>query len=393
MELLYFFSVFFRNIKAILVASIIVALLSAATALWILPVEYKTTITFSTTMRVDQGATAEKYDPLSYIEASDRFAEAILGWFRNPIIFEEIQNRVQDRAGVHLQKVMKIRKQEKQNLNIIFNTPRQEQAGEFRKATMDYLRERVANINEISNTRLELVNESFQIEQTKQSPLLFGAVGLLAGLFIFGVFFFIYEASRGKISFKDQAEEALGMPIFFSLRKKKDAIYLAEAIARKEGVTVILDTKKKNIEIFKGVVNYLSSFLGKKTVVVDGIPTTNYLTEKFGLSDLMSRVKGFFDVVQSEDITKLPMLLSKDQPNLWFWGAGQGKTPNLAALPVLASSFTHTILYTTIQEGIYTFATENTHFVVIIELGVTNIADLKLLRSFAGDRVTAFLVK
>lgn len=393
MELLYFFSVFFRNFKTIFIASVIIAILAASTALWVLPAEYKATLTFSTTMRVDQGAAAEKYDPLSYIEASDRFAEAILGWFRNPIIFEDIQGRVQDKAGVQLEKVMKIRKQEKQNLNIIFNVPRENQAIEFKDATMAYLKERVANINEISNTTYELVNESSQIERSKQSPLLFGAIGFASGLILLGLFYFIYEATRGRVSFKDQAEDALGMPIFYSVRRKKDAMYVAEAIARKDGVSVILDTKKKNISLVKNIVTYLSEFLGKKTLIVDGIPGTNYLTEKLGLSDLMARAKGFFDSIKVEDAAKLPLLLNKDKNNLWFWGAGQGTVPNIAALPVLAKDYTHTLLYTTIQDGVYMFAASDVEFIVFIELGVTKLDDLKLLRSFAGSKITPFIVQ
>lgn len=392
MELLYFFSVFFRNIKTILASSIIIAALAASTALWLLPAEYKATLTFSTTMRVDQGSAAEKYDPLSYIEASDRFAEAILGWFRNPIIFQDIQGRVQDKEGVNLEKVMKIRKQEKQNLNIIFNTPRENQAIEFKNATMAYLKERVANINEISNTTYELVNESSQIERTKQSPIIFGAIGFISGLLLLGLFFFIFEAARGRVSFKDQAEDALGMPIFYSVRKK-DALYVAEAIARKAGVTVLLDTKKKNISLVKNILIHLSEFLGKKTLVIDGIPHANYLTEKLGLSELMARAKGFFDVVKAEDAAKLPLLLNKDKPNLWFWGAGQGTVPNIAALPLLSKEYEHIILYTTLQDGVYMFAASDVEFIVFVELGTTKIDDLKLLRSFAGNKVTPFIVK
>lgn len=393
MELLYFFSVFFRNFKTILITSLILAFLAAGTALWILPVEYKTTITFSTTMRVDQGTVGEKYDPLSYIEASDRFAEAILGWFRNPIIFQEIEGRVQDRAGVSLEKVMKIRKQEKQNLNIIFTTPREQQATEFKNATMTYLKERVANINDISNTTLELVNESFQIEKTKQSPLIFGAIGFGSGLLLLGLFFFIFEAARGRVSFKDQAEEALGMPIFYTVRRKKDSQYIAEAIARKEGVTIILDTKKKDSNLVQSILTYLSEFLGKKTLIIDGIPQSNYLTEKFGLSELMARVKGFFDSTKVEDAVKLPLLLNKDKTNLWFWGAGQGSIPNLESLSALAKHYPFTVLYTTIQDGVYTFSLPDVEFVVFIKLGSTKIEDLRLLRSFAGSNITPFIIE
>src|SRR5690606_29985704 len=130
---------------------------------------------------------------------------------------------------------------------IIFTTPREGQATEFKDATMAYLKERVANINEISNTTMELVSESFQIERSKQNPVIFAAIGFVSGLLLLGLFYFVYEAARGRVSFKDQAEDALGMPIFYTVRKKKDAMYIAEAIARKEGVTVVLDTKKKHI--------------------------------------------------------------------------------------------------------------------------------------------------
>ena len=162
MELLYFFSIVQRNFLRILIGGIVCGLLGVLFSTLVQKPAYNTTIIFQTTAKVDQTA-GKDVDPLSYFEAGDRFSEAILGWFHNPIIFDGIAKRVEGMDGGTLAKIFSIRRQEKQNINISYKVESEEKAKNLEEAIVSYMKEQVAMINKQSNSSYDMVNLDYKI--------------------------------------------------------------------------------------------------------------------------------------------------------------------------------------------------------------------------------------
>ena len=254
MELLYFFSVVQRNFLKILIGGIICGLLGILFATLIQKPAYSTTIIFQTTAKVDQ-TQGKDVDPLSYFEAGDRFSEAILGWFRNPIIFDGIAKRVEGMDGGTLAKIFSIRRQEKQNINITYKVESEEKAKKLEEAIVSYMKEQVATINKQSNSAYDLVNLDYKIEKIEPSKVMTGGYAFAFGIILFILFVFIYELAIGVVMYKDQVEQILGTKIVGKIGKN-DSAFLASYIKERAphasliGLGIPLDDIVKNTKSF-----------------------------------------------------------------------------------------------------------------------------------------------
>lgn len=383
MELIHFFSVLGRNIGKILLGSVLCALLAALLALTVVPDGYKTTITFSTGVKVDHSIGLDKYDPLSYFDSADKFADTILGWFRSPISFDEIEEKVNE-GDIHLDKILNIRKQEKQNLNIGFTLGSQELAKKVKDATMQYLDERIANINERTNTNYELVSQSYKIEKEKASPLIYALIAFGVMFLVLTVYVYLYEYISHTVSFREQIEDTLGIPLQGKIKKQRgDIEYLGEMMM-KHKTSFLIMTSKKQPEFIIKLVQYLTMNREQKILLIEGTKH-NTLRELFSLQKTIAKTKGFFDSDVSLGSVILP--ISQDLPKAHILGRGQGSSAQLKALDKLSSEYDHIIILSSFPEGMYVLEAQSSLVVPLITLGQTKIKDIRVLRELQESKI------
>ncbi len=388
MEFIHFFSLLIRNIWKILLGSIIIAAVAAIVATTVIPVQYKTIITFSTAMKVEPGANLDRYDPLSYFESADKFADAILGWFRSPITYDNISGKIDGVALPKLEQIFTYRKQEQQNLNIGFVLPTREMAEKVKDATMSHLHDRVEAINEQTNTNYDLVSESFKIEETKSNPIIFALVAFLAGFICFSLFFYFYEYAQGVASFKEHIEGALRKPLAGILKTKAggDIAYAGELLIKHKR-SYIINLAAKKPGFMTELLHYLSVVRSKKVLLIEATHD-NTLRKVLSMGDTIEKTKGFFDN-GSMELASLAMPISPDMPFAHILGRGQGDTPQLSKLDALESKYDAVILYTTFPEGMFVLDVDESFVLALVGLGKSKIQFLHILAAGISE-VTPF---
>lgn len=392
MELIYLVQILQRHAIKILIIALLAGAAGFGYVRYLMPVEYKNTIVFSTTTKVDPTRLIDaNYDPLSYFESADRFAEAILGWFRNPSVFTDLRSRVPAAKDLALESLIKVRKQEKQNLNILFSAPSKQLVEDLGKALESYLGERVAKVNEASNSSYDLVDFQSTIEESKSSSVLAGGAAF-AGTFIFlCLLFVLWDLARGVVLFPHQAEEILGTPSLGHLRHAHDVRALAALIAKVGKTALILDTHAPKEPSSLTVARETSNLLAQKTLLIEGNAGSTRLLEASGVGARMGKVKGFFDNLTAEELAKVALQLHPDNPLLRFVSSGQGSVPSTAHIASLAQAHDVAILSASLPESPYIYLLEDVLLVVVVRAGTTKRALLRHIAQIStADRVLIF---
>ncbi len=251
MELLYTFSILWRMKWKLLAGGLIGALLFAGNAIFLEQDTYKTTIILQTTTKVTE-STGSEINPLAFFEAADRFSEAMLGWFRNPIVFDELAENVDGLSGGDIANIFTIRRQEKQNLNIGYSTKEESLAEDLSTTIIAYLKDRVEQINTESNSSYDLVNITSKIETITPSTSKAGALGFALGLVVAFALFLTLEIAKGRVLYKEQGEKAVGSTSIAPI-EKGDHTYIASLLGKKTGLHIWIAPKGANLTTLRQI--------------------------------------------------------------------------------------------------------------------------------------------
>lgn len=394
MEILYFFQACKRHLKVILLISIIAAL--AVGVYWskFVSSDAKATIFFSTVMKVDSTRTNDRYDPFSYAQSADSFAEGMLGWFRNPNFFVYIKEHVPEAANLRLDRMYQIRKQEKQNLNITFQVKDKVLAQNLQEATMKYLREQIANINTQSNTMYDIINETYNITEVKYNTVLVSGVVFAAVFLLLALFFLLWEIIMGIASVREQVEDILGTTALDTVHgNNPDMGFIGNYIAKQGGFVAVAGVGKSFPGYFKKISLYLAQTLGKETIVTDVDLKNRDLAKTFGLSEHMKKMKGITDFdTATADITKISLPVEKDTALLKFIGAGTGTIPYYAFFEKNVPEHAIVLLHAVLPNDSHLFQANELSLVLFVQLGVTRLMDLKRIKKLIGDMPVALVI-
>jgi len=388
MELIYFFSFIWRNIVKILVGSCIIAVLAAGYSSVMLQDTYNSTIIFQTTTKVD--TSSGDIDPLSSFEAADRFSEAILGWFRNPIIFEQMAENVEGISGGELSKIFKIRRQEKQNLNITFNVANTQLAKELQDSITSYMNNKVASINEASNSSYELVNFDYAIDTVSPSTTRNTLFGCILGFFALSILFLMTEFFSGKVMYKELVDKEMGATSLYLPNLEKQSAYLGELLTSLGPVVALVSIGFTDAGATKQLATHLAGTDQKKTLLIDG-DISGDLTKHVIDPTSKTSFKGFFD--NQTSLEKAALVLEKQQPQLHFIGNGAGAIPSYTALGKLSDSFDAVILHTTLPGNEYFYQLKNIPVVAMVSLSQSTRMELAKLRKIRGENLTLVSTK
>lgn len=351
--------------------------------------DYKATLFLSVVTKVDDKRVNDRFDPLSYVESADRFAEGMLGWFRNPDFFKKIQTAVPDAQSLRLDKIYQIRKQEKQNLNITFQVASFELAEKLQKATMDYLRTQVQNINTQSNTTFDIINDTVTITAVKYNVLLVAGVVGASVLLLLILFFLLLEIVRGIVSVKEQVEEIFGKEAIDIISSPKaNLVYIAQhiqSVRHPSAIGFVGFSYKKSTQIFKLLVQKFAELTNNSVTLVDCALQSRNLGKIFGLSEHMKKMKGLTDLDEEQFVgSRMLLPLSKELSHIRFLAAGTGTIPQYDIL------FSHlgeekVMFFAHFPEAAHVLQLAQSHFVLFIKLGKAKIQDLKRIKHLLGD--------
>ncbi|PIV89964.1 hypothetical protein COW46_05550 [Candidatus Gracilibacteria bacterium CG17_big_fil_post_rev_8_21_14_2_50_48_13] len=392
MELIYLLQILQRHIIKVLLISLLAGAGAFGYVKYLMPVEYKNTIVFSTTTKVDPTRLIDaNYDPLSYFESADRFAEAIIGWFRNPSVFTDLRDRVPAAKDLPLDSMIKVRKQEKQNLNILFTASSKSLVEDLGTALQNYLKERVAKVNEASNSSYDLVDFQSTIEESKTSSVLAAGVAFTAVFILLCLLVILIDLLRGVVLFPHQAEQILGNTSLGKLSHIHDLRALAALLAKEGGTALIVDTHAPKEASALAIAKEASSLLAQKTVLIEGNAGSTGLLEASGVGSRLGKVKGFFDNLSAEELVKVAMQLHPEDPLLRFIGSGQGRIPSTTHIQALSDAHDVAILSASLPESPYVYLLEGVLMVVVVKVGVTKLATLRHIAQVSTtDRVLIF---
>jgi len=392
MELIYLLQILQRHAIKIVIIALLAGAGGYAYVRYLMPVEYKNTMVFSTTTKVDPSRLIDaNYDPLSYFESADRFAEAILGWFRNPSFFTDLRSRVPAASDLALESMIKVRKQEKQNLNILFSAPKKQLVEDLGKALEAYLIERVEKVNAASNSSYDLVDFQSTIEESKPSSVLAGGAAFAGTFILLCLIFLLWDLARGVVLFPHQAEELLGSPSLGHLKNPHDVRALAALLAKVGKTALVLDTHSPKEPSALMVARETSNLLAQKTLLIDGNAGSTGLLEASGVGARLGKVKGFFDNLTSEELLKVALQLHPDNPLLRFVGSGGGSIPSTGHIAALAEAHDVAILSASLPESPYIYLLEDILMVVVVRVGSTKLSLLRHIAQIStADRVLIF---
>jgi len=390
MELLFIL----KTCKRYFLLSIIISAVIAGIAgfYWknYVPADYKTTIFLSIVTKVDDKRINDRFDPLSYVESADRFAEGMLGWFRNPDFFKQIQIVVPEASELRLDRIYQIKKQEKQNLNISFQVASQNIAEKLQKATIQYLRTQVQNINTQSNTTFDIINDTVTITPVKYNTYLVAGLTGASIFLLLIILFLLLEVVRGIVSIKEQAEEIFGKEAFDELSSSNRSVAFIGNILQKDAHPIFIGflglSTKSAQNYFKQLMMYGATYLHMPLVMIDASLSTRSLGKVFGLSEHMKKMKGLTDMNEQKTTTdKLLLPLEKEYPQLKYLGAGNGKTPLYHDLLQALPENEKPVFFCELPEDAHIMQVPSISAILFIKLGSTKLHDLKRIKHLLGD--------
>ncbi len=241
-------------------------------------VQWKNNKPFETTVFLSIGSSQQPLENAQSgiyesVQAADQFSETVMGWFKNPQFIDRINASAASITDISA------RKQEKTNVVVTYSTSTKSEADKIGAVIKDQLN------NEISSYDL-MTNDHFQTAvleaSTKEKPLsllLFGIIGVLAGLVLASFALYGYEYLFRKISSPQQASEIL----------KKNAIETLKNLRPKDRSLSFL-------------VAYLHKIPGKSVQLITAGPGLTHLTGKL---EKMMKSKTFHLVDFPKDSLKI----------------------------------------------------------------------------------------
>ncbi|MBD3270765.1 hypothetical protein GF376_04520 [Candidatus Peregrinibacteria bacterium] len=144
--------------------------------------KFQSTIFVTFANQQDNEKTNLESNILDSITANDQFAESVQGWFRNPSFLDSLYSKHTNLLNISA------KKQEKQNIIIIYETLDENSAKEVKKSINELLNRQIVSFNNKSqlNFDIAIFDHHYNIINSRQYFYLLAAVifGLLAGYLV-----------------------------------------------------------------------------------------------------------------------------------------------------------------------------------------------------------------
>ena len=112
------------------------------------------------------------------IQAADAFTETIQGWFKNPVMVEQI------RSGAQYNVDFSVRKQEKQNLLVTFKTQTAEQGKKVALVTEETIRAQIGKYNRETGADITVPTSDFFSKEGTINLAVFAGMGAVMGFIL-----------------------------------------------------------------------------------------------------------------------------------------------------------------------------------------------------------------
>ncbi len=184
---------FIWRFRSLIIVGVLVITLASATAAYLTPAQYDTSISFSINRINKQETPYYQYDGYYAIQASDLFSQTVLSWFLTPSVLLEIYSKAGVDAQVKsintLTSRFKAKKYSAQNIVVTFTERDQDSAQKISQALISTIQDKAKVANQTADQKalFEIVGATPVIIQSKPSVMLIGAIGLVAGLLIMTV--------------------------------------------------------------------------------------------------------------------------------------------------------------------------------------------------------------
>ncbi len=319
MELKDYLSVFKRQIKLIIVITFVVTLTAFLVTL-IIPVSYKTSVSFLIS-RADRQKTEDyQFDGYYTIQASELFANTVVGWCKTPSITSEVYKKAGFSASEvdikDLSKKFKAKKTSSQIVEVQFIQKNEQEANNLVYALINTLEEQTNIIYQKKDQDIsfEIIASSPVLSESHPNTVLNVLIGFLSGLFFSILLAFGWEYFSKTLNSKKQIREILNIPVAGIISKKIENIlppdskeirdfqflrsYLIKDDKNLNSKKIILVTgsESDNLSLVSANLALSFAFSGKKTLLVDvNIYNNSSICNFFKCSNL----KGFNEFVKN----------------------------------------------------------------------------------------------
>ncbi len=317
MELRDYLLVLKRRIILIIAITLIVVLTTFLVSLAI-PVKYNASVSFLIS-RADRQETSDyQYDGYYTIQASELFANTIVGWCKTLSIASEVYKKADISTSEisikDLSKKFKAKKTSSQTVEVNFTQKDELEANKLVYALINTLEEQTNIIYQKKDKDIsfEIITSPPAVTASRPNVILNILVGFICGLFLSILLAFSWEYFSKTLNTKNQVQEILNIPIAGVISKKiKNLLspdskemrnfqllrsYLLKNNKDSNVKKIILITGSENEDLSLISANLALSFTysGRNTLLVDVNIYNSLLCKFFKCSE----TKGFFEFVK-----------------------------------------------------------------------------------------------
>ena len=199
MELLNFIKLGVRHKTNVFIFTVGILVITIISAFLLTP-PYKAVI-FTTIVPAAPQSSDFHYDGFYAVEASEKFAETVSGWGKNP----DLLNKISQKSGIEMGKKISVSPQKKQNLIISAMAKSNQEVIKLAEATKEVFSQELEKYNAKSKRFNFIFSDTVvKFQKVVFLALIFG--GILLGIFLGILSAYFTEFFLGKVSFDEEVE-------------------------------------------------------------------------------------------------------------------------------------------------------------------------------------------
>jgi len=184
--------IYWQAITAILILSLLAATI----------IHFNTPTLIRSTTFLSIGANDREFTNTFFnFEASDNFAETIMGWFRNPAFQSKINESTQNSL-----RNLTVKKIEKLNLSISFDQLTSENLNQNQQILNQQILSEINKYNQTTNANFTAKTDQFTTQTIKPNLIYNLLFALISTIFLSAFFIIIYELTTGVIISQSSVE-------------------------------------------------------------------------------------------------------------------------------------------------------------------------------------------
>jgi capsular polysaccharide biosynthesis protein len=246
MDIIHYFSIFFRRITEIIGIALAIAIISILYSLFFVNTNFISTNIVTIASKRPEKIDFRDYTVYETLRGADTFSETVQGWTKSTNFYQRIE-KDSGVTGFNLS----TRAQEKQNILVEIKADSKEKVQKATDAFINVLKSDLEEYNTKTNSTFVVAWDSaFIAEDIKNIKFIF-LVSLLTGLILAILFFYLLEFLFGVCSYVFQAEKVLKVKALETIKlnfKDKDTEFLKSYLNNLNEEYVIAGTGFKSNE-------------------------------------------------------------------------------------------------------------------------------------------------